>query len=84
MDVPLSQSEQAQSLSPIPKTVVDVMSEENWIANLPQLLRYGQDGDYVQVPNSSVLALAERLNMERGSEKNIAFGVNNIVAEAQG
>lgn len=41
-------------------TVIDALDDNNWIANLPQLLRYSQDGDVVQVPNPSVLALAER------------------------
>ena len=44
-----------------PVAITEVLSDENWVANLPQLLRYGQKGDVIQVPNVSVLALAEQL-----------------------
>ncbi len=41
--------------------ITEVLNDENWVANLPQLLRYAQEGDVIQVPNASVLALAEQL-----------------------
>ncbi|MEM9770016.1 MAG: hypothetical protein AAF889_00170 [Cyanobacteria bacterium P01_D01_bin.73] len=58
-----------------PNTVVDVLNERNWVANLPQLLKYAQSGDRIQVPNESVLALAEQLRMERNFGKDVLFSV---------
>lgn len=77
MNMPPSQPQHPQSSNFIADKVTDVMNEDNWVANLPQLLRYGQDGDYIQVPNQSVLALAEQLKVEYAPETDISFGINN-------
>jgi len=58
-------------------TVIDVLDDRNWVANLPQLLRYSQDGDVVQVPNPSVLALAERWATIYRPDRTLVFVVEN-------
>ena len=62
-----------QGAAPREIEVVDTLKEQNWIANLPQLLRYSQDGDSIQVPNASVLALAERLAITQTPDRKIFF-----------
>jgi hypothetical protein len=39
---------------------LNLLDEHNWAANLEQVIRQVQPHDTVQVPNVSVLALAER------------------------
>ena len=72
---------------PSPTAITEVLSDENWVANLPQLLRYGQRGDVIQVPNASVLALAEQLMAAGGmatgamTSETASGAVDNITVE---
>lgn len=52
-----------------------LIDDDNWAANLEQVIRNAQDGDTIIVPNFSVQALAERAKDELYPDKLLLFVV---------
>ena len=50
-----------------------LIDDDNWAANLEQVIRSAHDGDTIIVPNSSVQALAERSKEELYPDKSLLF-----------
>ncbi len=61
---------------------LNLLDEHNWVANLEQVIRQMQPHDTIQVPNLSVLVLAEREAVHWVGDRTITFTIPTHQAQA--